>query len=411
MRRSRWRSERRTAVSERALPGGERLDALQALRAIAAGMVVFAHALGAWGHREGVRPPDRSLEVVGSLGVKVFFVISGFIITMSVSRMPVAGGFAATRLFLRRRVIRVVPLYWLATGAAIVQTSVHGAAPSLAETARSVAFIPYKSDPVLIPGWTLNYEMFFYVGVAVVLLLSVRSRYVALLAAFGALMLLRQAGVLAPGRLDVVYQWADPLLVFFLAGVTLALARDRVRARLPFTLSLPGVLLVVLAVVAGYAVAARAGLHHAESVWMVLPIATVCVAVCVLPHIPARTHRRLRTGLVRAGDGSYSTYLTHTLVLGAGGHLLATVHLAGHDIPFALGQVVVCTIAGVTLSAAVERPLTRRLNARGVRATSAAAPQPRRRSPPAPGRHRRRPAARRPTSARPRMTSPHSPPP
>jgi exopolysaccharide production protein ExoZ len=354
-------------VGEHALPGGERLDALQALRALAAGMVVFAHALAVWGHRQGIRPPDRSLEVLGSLGVKVFFVISGFIITMSVARMPVAGGVAATRQFLRRRVIRVVPLYWLATAAAVVKLSVEGAGPSGAELARSLAFIPSRSDPVLFPGWTLNYEMFFYVGVAVVLLLSVRSRYVALFAAFGTLMLLRQVGVLAPGRLDVVYQWADPLLVFFLAGVALAIARDRIRERLPFTLSLPAVLVVVLAVVVGYAMAARAGLHHAEALWMVLPLALVCVAVCVLPHIPATRHHRLRTGVVRAGDGSYSTYLTHTLLLGAGTHLLATAHLAGHDLPFALGQVVLCTIAGVALHTAVERPVIRRLNAAFVR--------------------------------------------
>jgi exopolysaccharide production protein ExoZ len=364
MRRFRWRSERQTAaVGKHALPGGERLDALQALRAIAAGMVVFAHALGVWGHRQGVRPPDRSLEVLGSLGVKVFFVISGFIITMSIGRMPVAGGFAATRRFLRRRVIRVVPLYWLATAAAVVKLSVEGAGPSGAELARSLAFVPSTSDPVLFPGWTLNYEMFFYAGVAVVLLLSVRSRYVALFAAFGALMALRQVGVVAPGRLDVAYQWADPLLVFFLAGVALALARDRIRARLSFTLSLPAVLAVVLAVVVGYAVAARAGLPHAEALWMVLLIATVCVAVCVLPHIPATDHRRLRTALVRAGDGSYSTYLTHALLLGAGAHLLAAAHLAGHDIPFALGMVVLCTIAGVALSSTVERPVIGRLNA------------------------------------------------
>jgi exopolysaccharide production protein ExoZ len=367
-------ARKEVGVSEHALPGGERLDALQALRAVAAGMVVFCHALGAWGDRQGVVAPDKSLEVLGGLGVKIFFVISGFIIATSVGRRPIARGAGATSLFFRRRVIRVVPLYWLASLAAVLKLSAQGSVPPIGDIARSLLFIPFDRDPVLTQGWSLDYEMFFYVIFAAALLLSLRSRYVGVALTLGALMLLRVTGALTPHHFDALYRWADSLLLFFLAGVALALLRDPVRKRLPVTLSLPTVAASVVALVVAYAVLVHEGLHHPEALYVDLPIAVAAVALCVLPHIPPATHLRLRTLLVRAGDGSYSTYLLHTFLLGAVGHVLVTAHLGGHDLPFALAQVVACTIAGIALYHAFERPLTRRLNATFARSPRAARP-------------------------------------
>ncbi len=83
---------------------------LDALRAIAVGMVLFYHF---W-------RPGRQYAALGPMGVRVFFVLSGFLITgillrsrelRDAGRAPAA---LALRRFYIRRVLRIFPLYYLA---------------------------------------------------------------------------------------------------------------------------------------------------------------------------------------------------------------------------------------------------------------------------------------------------------
>src|SRR6185437_16127795 len=76
------------------------------------------------------------------------------------------------RAFLVRRLIRVVPPYWLFTSAMLLATALFStriAHPALDgwHVLASYLFVPWKNPygrfyPVLILGWTLNFEMFFY---------------------------------------------------------------------------------------------------------------------------------------------------------------------------------------------------------------------------------------------------------
>ena len=67
--------------------------------------------------------------------------------------------------------IRIVPLYWIGTLAALgfhQVSATHGTQDGWRELAYSVAFIPYRGSDgawshILPQGWTLNYEMMFYV--------------------------------------------------------------------------------------------------------------------------------------------------------------------------------------------------------------------------------------------------------
>jgi peptidoglycan/LPS O-acetylase OafA/YrhL len=122
---------------------------IQALRAIAALSVVLYHI---------------DIIGIGSSGVDIFFVISGFVIAKSGSNVDAVQ-------FYSRRLFRIVPIYWIGTilvfGIAIVAPHLlkHTDA-DLADLIRSLIFIPYLkssglAQPVLFLGWTLNYEMFF----------------------------------------------------------------------------------------------------------------------------------------------------------------------------------------------------------------------------------------------------------
>jgi exopolysaccharide production protein ExoZ len=153
-----------------------------------------------------------------------FFVISGFI--MAVTSL---GSTQGPWHFWRRRFIRVVPLYWVLT---FLMVSIWFLKPALFKTlspswstlAQSLLFIPHFSVsfpdevwPLLVPGWSLNYEMFFYAVFGFCLALPVRLRVVALSLFFLALVFAGYAFAPVASAAQRVY--LSPLLLEFLFGV------------------------------------------------------------------------------------------------------------------------------------------------------------------------------------------------
>jgi len=147
-----------------------KLNNIQVLRAFAAVAVVVFHTGYAFPR---MRP-------FGSFGVDVFFVISGYIMARILDpRTPASGDF-----FFRRRVLRIVPPYWFFTlllflVALRVPQLMGATRASVAELFKSLFFIPFAkgnglTQPLLFIGWSLNYEMFFYVALALGLLLHKR---------------------------------------------------------------------------------------------------------------------------------------------------------------------------------------------------------------------------------------------
>jgi len=134
---------------------GRTLYSIQYLRALAACSVIFPHT--SW-----------TGQVGGQQGVDVFFVISGFIMMFVSTREsePIE--------FIRSRAIRIIPLYWLATLAtALIST------PGWRHSLLSALFVPHIDPnggmyPVVLQGWTLVYEVFFYLIFAVCLCFSRR---------------------------------------------------------------------------------------------------------------------------------------------------------------------------------------------------------------------------------------------
>jgi exopolysaccharide production protein ExoZ len=145
---------------------------IQYLRAMAALMVVGVHFIITF-------RPDLGGPTAWTLsrGVNLFFVISGFV-------MVVTGTHLSAGDFIRRRIARIVPLYWILTCVIVLRAIV---APNLFKNVvvtgpyfiKSLLFIPFANPaagdtlkPILVPGWTLNYEMFFYAIFALLLLTS-----------------------------------------------------------------------------------------------------------------------------------------------------------------------------------------------------------------------------------------------
>ncbi|MEE9335822.1 MAG: acyltransferase [Granulosicoccaceae bacterium] len=149
-----------------------RLHALQYLRAVAALAVVYSHSVI---QVDAYRP---HLAEWGSFGVDIFFIISGFIMVY------ISKPSDTPKDFFNNRIKRVVPLYWFFT---LLMAAILLAAPSVFKTsvfnwqafATSLFFIPGYSIansaviwPIVAPGWSLNYEMYFYLLFAISLSIS-----------------------------------------------------------------------------------------------------------------------------------------------------------------------------------------------------------------------------------------------
>lgn len=147
--------------------------------------MIYFHSIGKV--KSVLGSSNTDLPLFGAAGVDLFFVISGFVMwTSTVGRQ------ISPFIFYRRRVARIVPLYWAVTLAA---STIAIAAPEILRSTKfdidhllaSLFFVPWPNpavapgvafhlSPVVIPGWTLNYEMFFYVLFGAALLVSERKR-------------------------------------------------------------------------------------------------------------------------------------------------------------------------------------------------------------------------------------------
>jgi peptidoglycan/LPS O-acetylase OafA/YrhL len=214
--------------STQALPG------IQALRALAASAVLVAHTGGEFEQHlslHGLMPSFAN----GGAGVDLFFVISGFVMVYSSEHL--FGRRASLRTFLTRRIIRIVPLYWTMTSIMLLWVIVRGFAASDATPVHALAsyfFIPYPRpsgpiDPLYGLGWTLNYEMMFYLIFACALF-APRKIAVAITSAI----LLTMTAIHTfqfPLPRQIAYL-TDPIILEFVFGMGIALL-FRTGTRLP----------------------------------------------------------------------------------------------------------------------------------------------------------------------------------
>lgn len=163
------------------VPYLEQLKSIQALRAFAALAVMFAHMHGIELRQSGESVILSNAWISGVSGVDLFFVISGFIMVW------VAGdetqGVQNASKFLFARAMRIFPLWWLFAAAMSAYFLVAYGAPWDAEMLarlgvggpehllKSFLLIPHNAFPVLVLGWTLMHEIYFYIVFGLLLLL------------------------------------------------------------------------------------------------------------------------------------------------------------------------------------------------------------------------------------------------
>lgn len=334
---------------------------LQLLRALAAFSVVVAHAI-----HETASLTSATVEPAGGrsvwnlgFGVDIFFVLSGFIMTHTAAAEFGKSG-ASARFFLRR-CARVIPLYWLLTTALLLGSMV---APSLlsvpigsvSHVLASYFFIPSgrgvmeEIRPVLALGWTLNYEMLFYVLFAVALLLPLRFGIIWLSALMLALALV--GNLVNPQFVQIAF-WTSPIILEFLFGVYVALIfRSGLRIGRGVALALLAIgLLGFVNVSAPWDDAALPQFLRSG-----VPAALLVLAGAIGP-VP-RAGRLVLWG-VALGDASYSLYLAHPFILRPMRAIWEKT--VGDDLPhgvFIFCASIAAAIVAVILYRLIEKPLT-----------------------------------------------------
>ena len=345
---------------------------IQALRGVAALMVVFQHL------RDYVQAqhPGYVTTLIGSAGVDIFFVISGFVMMVTAGHGELAPG-----EFLKRRLVRIVPLYWLFT-LLMLLLLIGGLKPagvsawSWSNVAASFLFFPQvRADgwlgPILPVGWTLNYEMFFYVVFAAGLAFARGRALLALLA--GAFTLLVVAGLAARGLgaaplSYALFVYSDPILLEFVAGCALGYAfARRPRAASPGDarrLLWLGAGLIAAGVVSFWPGAVtELGQGPWRALAFGLPAFLVVAGAVTLERAGARVTSRW---VMLAGGASYAMYLCHMFVLQT--IEKASVRLATQT-PAVIALTALIGVVTVTLTAVfihlwIEAPLVRRLRRR-----------------------------------------------
>lgn len=291
--------------------GGNKLIGLQTGRGVAAGLVVITHAVD--------HPFPDSVDVIhllGRYGVTLFFVISGFIMVYTTGK-----GSFDVRKFMWRRITRIVPIYYLATfiaaaGVLLVPAAFKNTYFDWEHIGKSLLFIPmYEPGPVgeITPfvklGWTLNFEMFFYVAFAGLFFLGQNARAVVLTVFFG---LLIAAGQIWDFDSAVLEYYTRIDTLGFVAGVWLGCLASGpgIRGRwMAWPLQAVS-LVLVLYFWFNYA-------DIKDNPWaqvMLVAAAAMQVAVLIMPL--GWTSNAPRWA-VFAGDGSYSMYLFHMFAVGA----------------------------------------------------------------------------------------------
>lgn len=295
----------------------------------------------------------------GTSGVDLFFVISGFIMVITTQ-----GSSVRPAEFMRRRIVRVVPLYWLLT---LSMVAVALVAPSLFKSLKvtplalvqSLLFVPHFSVsfpervwPLLVPGWTLSFEMFFYAAMAVSLYLPSHRRIAALLGFFGML----TAIGLAFGPFDsaAARTYTDPMMLEFAVGAVIGMVWSKGRLQLPVALS------VGLVVLGAVLLLQRDRPPFGNFNPM---IGAVLVVMGALNERWAGLRNKTLQAL---GDSSYSLYLTHLFALAilriVWGKLLPGAPALPWAIVFMLAALTFSAFVGWWSYRWIETPLLKRMN-------------------------------------------------
>lgn len=280
------------------------------MRGLAALMVVIFHAISFMVIYKNYNSPFA--HYILATGVDIFFVISGFLMVKTTEKYK--ENKLDWKLFLYKRLTRIAPMYWVVTIAIALAIILK---PSLSEKTidfefliKSLLFIPTKipnSDvqSTIIPvGWTLVYEMFFYIVFAALTAINYRKGIATVFAVFLIL-------ALAHSQFKNYYLsiYTNPIILEFCLGM--------IAAKFATPSNKNSILLMAL----GSASIITGAYIDGSSLNIRFLSAGVGAAILIYGASGLKL-RKVLTIPKLLGDSSYTTYLTHMYIIKAGAKFL-----------------------------------------------------------------------------------------
>ncbi len=327
---------------------------LHYLRGAAAILVVLFHA------SISLLGDGAALVPVGSfvIAVDIFFVISGFVMfytTKDSTITPIE--------FFLRRIIRVFPIYFILTTLAFLiavffPNFTGWFSSNVCDYIMSILFIPYPgrfyhvAGPELSQGWTLNFEMFFYLVFSVTLFANSLTR---LLMCIGTFLVFVLLGILFPSDNILWVTYTNSLTLEFTSGVLIAYTVSVRPQYMSHLLCMFGSIALIALVCSG--------VHYDVPRLFLFGMPA---ALIVAAAIQLERHGWVRNIplLLILGDSSYSLYLTHTFLLSVLRRSFLSVlspHLVSTHLLFMAVVLVVAVLVGYAFYKTVELPITKGL--------------------------------------------------
>ena len=299
-------------MSEAAQQPRKGFTSIQCMRGIAALLVLSCHI----GSIQALYMGMRFFPEFGKNGVDLFFVISGFV--MAYISRDKWGKASALAPFMFKRIFRIYPVYWEFTAVIIGIMLLKPAMMNMGDAAqvsiiKSLLLWPQATDPLLGAGWTLVFEMYFYLLFCIAFLVPRKWVPVAFMSWAGVLLLVRITGIGSSHSSGGIWLITSPLAFEFMVGCALAYLYLRNVKVNPLALSIAAVV---------WCVTVNIYCDTQLPAWHVIgwgvPSALLLYAAIMLE---AAKPLSMPKWLQSVGDVSYSLYLCHSLIISALGKL------------------------------------------------------------------------------------------
>lgn len=358
-------------VNPAVLQNNQKILSIQVLRGLAAVLVIHSHAIGhqmKLNNGEALQKQFFYLSNFGAVGVDIFFVISGFIITLVGKKFVRNNGFQD---FFTKRLIRILPIYWILTLVELTHAFLrHPERAPLSTTIKSIILLPiFDQDSFIFPiislGWTLSFELYFYLIVALFLLLKRKNFIIQLIAFMGSLVCI---GLFVPEVSNPLFRFmTNPIIVEFLLGCLIGilyLSGSRLKSNISYALLGMAILMFLGTIVFG-----NGDTSKAESILIdgKAPIRLLLwgipSAALVAGLLSLELNQRLKFNqqLILIGDASYSIYLTHYFALTVFTKFWYISRLPFPDL-FIVLAIIFATFVGTGFYLVVEKKLLHYLN-------------------------------------------------
>ncbi|WP_183568344.1 acyltransferase family protein [Mucilaginibacter sp. SP1R1] len=344
-----------------------KVESIQLLRAVAAFAVVVHHLSISFDTFNGAPTfiSHSGLGALGASGVDIFFVISGFIMFYTQNNYKHENKLTYSLKFLKRRFTRIYPLYWIWTtvllGMWLLKMALNSHVYKLPYIIASYLLIPWPQPganlhPLLDQGWTLSFEMYFYLVFALSLLFSYNAIKIGLIVV-SSLVGISLISYFFNAPEPVQYITCNNLVIEFAFGGLIVYIINYANEKIYRS----GIYLLVIGIIALLSTVFWGQFVEYRVIKYGIPAFAIVLGIVFCEKYRPFKETAVYKFVHFLGDASYSIYLTHGFFIMVFGAMLKKgffKHVPG-DLLIIVGSILVTVICSLS-HIAIERPLIKR---------------------------------------------------